>query len=358
MTRKLRVLMLSRYGNLGPGSRIRMYQYLPYLRSQGVEVTVAPLLDDDYVSRLYERLPVNKWRVARSYLERLGRLLTAQERFDLIWLQWEVFPWLPGALETLLLRGKIPVVADYDDAIFHRYDLHRSALVRALLGRKIDAVMKAAGTVVVGNEYLGGRAREAGAKRVVSLPSVIDIDRYQVANRSESDEFTIGWMGTPTTAGFMSAIAAPLAQFCRNGGRRVTIVGAKEIALPDVPVTYKAWSEDSEAADIASFDVGVMPLPDDPWSNGKCGYKLIQYMACGVPVVASPVGINSQIVDHGGNGFLATTSEDWFVALEAMAKSGEMRREMGMKARKRVVDSYCLQVTAPLLLAVLREAVG
>jgi len=347
--------MLARYGNLGPGSRIRMFQYLPYLRDQGLQITVAPLLDDDYVRRLYAGLPTNKLKVAKAYAGRLWSLLSRERHFDLVWLQWELFPWLPGPLERLLLRSQTPVVTDYDDAIFHRYDLHRSGLVRAALGKKIDTVMKASDTVVVGNDYLGSRARAAGSKRVVNIPSVIDLKRYAVAEKQPSGRFTVGWMGTPSTAIYLKPIAPALATFCQQADGHVVVIGASKLGLSDLNVEYRDWSEDTEAAEIGSFDVGIMPLPEDPWSNGKCGYKLIQYMACGIPVIASPVGINRDIVEHGVNGFLAESASEWISALKALSDSEELRASMGRKARQRVEETYCLQVTAPHLLKVLQD---
>lgn len=333
-----------------------MYQYLPFLRERGADVVVHPLLDDDYLSRLYSNGPIDKWRVLESYLQRLGLLLRSPRSFDVIWLQWEIFPWLPFAFEGLLF-GKCPVVADYDDSIFHRYDLHANSLVRRCFGRKIDHVMSSSRTVVVGNDYLGQRAHLAGAKRVELLPSVIDLNRYQVSDRDPALPVTVGWIGSPTTAPYLSLIAEPLAKVCR-GGVRLVVVGADSVELPEVEVVYKRWSEDTEVGDIQNFDIGVMPLTDDPWSRGKCGYKLIQYMACGKPTVCSPVGVNSQIVTNGLDGFHAESSQDWAESLELLLANPEMRKRFGDAARVKVERRYCLQVTAEKLLGILREACG
>lgn len=349
--------MLSRYGYLGPGSRLRMYQYLPYLRSQGLEITVSALLDDAYVRRLYSRLPVQKTRVMAAYLARLGHLLRARGRYDLLWIQWELFPWLPAIAEIALGSG-VAYVADYDDAIFHRYDLHSSALVRAVLGRKIDAVMARAKVVVVGNDYLKARALQAGARHVMKIPTVIDLDRYRVVPDRDQDPFVVGWIGTNSTAGYLNLIAAPLAQFCARRACKLVVVGVRDIQLPGVEVECRPWTEETEVSEIQTFDVGIMPLSDEPWSRGKCGYKLIQYMACGKPVIASPVGINRDIVQPGVHGYLAESDAEWLRALEGLADSPARRQSMGQEARKQVEHQYCLQVTGPQLHAVFQQAAG
>jgi glycosyltransferase involved in cell wall biosynthesis len=146
-----------------------------------------------------------------------------------------------------------------------------------------------------------------------------------------------------------------LAEFCKNRRARVCLIGSGPINLPGVPVELIDWREDTEIEDIRRFDVGIMPLPDEPWARGKCGFKLIQYMACGLPVVASPVGVNSEIVQDNVSGFLATSTSEWVDALNVLLDSVETRRKMGAAGRQRVQEKYCLTVTAPKLVEVLEQ---
>lgn len=353
----IRVLVLTRYGRLGASSRLRSYQYLPFMREHGIELEIAPLLDDDYVRDLYSGKGRRMLGILGAYLGRVRRLLRART-FDLVWIEKELFPMLPAWGEGLLGILGIPYMVDYDDAIFHNYDLHPSRIVRSCLGTKIDQVMKWAAVVIVGNDYLGERARHAGAKRVENLPTVVDLNRYQVVPKPQGAPFTIGWIGSPATAKYIRLIQPALSEVCRDGKACVVLVGSGPVELADVPVAVLPWSEDSEVASIQGFDVGIMPLPDEPWERGKCGYKLIQYMACGRPVIASPVGVNQQIVEHGVNGFLASGTTDWVKALNELRDNVTLREAMGRAGRSKVEKQYCVQVTAPRLVEIVRDAAG
>jgi asparagine synthase (glutamine-hydrolysing) len=307
----MNVLLLSRYGRLGASSRVRSYQYLPHLEARGITVTVSAFAGDAYLADLYAGKPRRKAAIAADYLRRI-RMLLASRRFDLLWIEYELLPWLPAWAESLLARLGVPYVVDYDDAIFHRYDQHKRALVRTLLGGKIAAVMRSAALVIAGNAYLAAYAREAGAPRVEIVPTVVDLERYPpreepLEKRLPGDRpFTIGWIGRRSQPGICPCFAPRCRRCCSqeagSDGRsraRVTLVGANDaasLAGAGVPVEVRPWCEQTESAEIRQFDVGIMPLPDAPWERGKCAYKLIQYMACGLPVVASPVGVNCEII--------------------------------------------------------------
>ncbi len=356
----MNVLILSAYGVLGASSRVRFFQYLPYLEAHGVRVTNAPLLGDDYIRGLYSG-KANRGASALGAYSRRLITLCGSRRYDLLWIERELFPWLPAWSETLLRRLNVPYVVDYDDAIFHKYDRSSRAVVRRVLGDKIDVIMRNAALVVAGNDYLAARAQTAGAARVEQLPSVIDCDRYAPAPvplfTNDRPDFTIGWIGTPVTAPYLRAVQPALAEICRNGQGRVTLVGSGEVGWDGVPTEVRAWSEATEVADIQTFDVGIMPLPDAAWERGKCAYKLIQYMGCGVPVVASPVGVNQKVVENGVNGFLATSQEDWVCALHALRQNRPLRARMGQAARQKIEREYSLQGAAPRLLSLLQSAV-
>ena len=348
----MNILLLSRYGPLGASSRIRSYQYLPYLKSQGIDVTVAPLLNDGYVKALYSGKAKPLFSIFGSYMRRLGNILKSRS-FDLVWVEYELFPWLPAWMEIIMSYIDIPYIVDYDDAIFHRYNMHSRAMVRVLLGTKIDAVMRHAELVIVGNEYLGDYARKAGAKRVECTPSVIDPDRYNSIPPPENLVFTIGWIGSPATVKYLQLIRASLAEVCKNGSARLVLVGSGQFKLDGVPTEIHAWSEETEVTEIQSFDVGIMPMPDSAWAQGKCGYKLIQYMACARPVVASPVGVAPIMINDNINGFLANATKDWVKALCALRENYSLRERMGKAGRMKVERQYSIQVTAPLLVSLL-----
>jgi len=351
----MKILVLTRYSRLGASSRLRFYQYLPYLNELGWTITIEPLLEDNYIADLYNNRSRDYRLIFTSYWRRL-KVLTTSSRYDILWIEKELFPMLPSWFEELLGIFKIPYVVDFDDAIFHNYDLNPRWLVRLCLGNKIDKVMKKAALVIAGNEYLANRARQAGTKRVEIVPTVIDINKYEPMYE-RNDVFTVGWIGSPATSKYLDLIKSPLEKFNKCNHYKLVLVGAGSFHANNVTIENRLWSEDTEVRDIQSFDVGIMPLPDDPWERGKCGYKLIQYMACGKPVIASPVGVNNDIVESGINGYLAHDEDEWVEAFRAIHDYPNMALKMGKQNREKIEKSYCIQVVANEIEALLRSIV-
>jgi len=350
--------MLSRYGRLGASSRMRTYQYEPWLEATGIRITSAPLFSDKYVRGLQQNTK-NLCEAARAYTKRVQVLLGSRQ-FDLLWVEKEALPWLPAWLEKALLSGAVPYVLDYDDAVFHYYDQHRHPVVRALLAGKHPALIRRATLVVAGNAYLADFARAAGARQVELVPTVIDLERYPLVsiNPAKMDgPPCVGWIGQRATAAFLAPYAPLFERLSADGRARFATIGIDAQSL-GLPMESIAWSEPTEVASISSFDIGIMPLVDEPFERGKCGYKLIQYMACGLPVVASPVGVNRQIVEHGVNGFLAETPEQWEQALRTLLADAGLRQRMGQAGRQKVEQQYCIQFTGPKFAALLIAAAG
>lgn len=349
----MRLLMLPRYEPLGASSRLRTYQYIPSLQAAGFDVTISPLFGDGYVRALYEG--TNRLHEAlRGYARRVRAQLGAA-KFDVVWLEKELLPWTPAAFDRLC--GRAAVVVDYDDAIFHRYDEHKQGIVRWMLGDRIDSVMRRADVVTAGNAYLAARAEAAGCPRVERLPTVVDLQRYAPRLPGQTGQpVVLGWIGSPATAHYLHAVAPVVAGLQARHDVRAVAVGARPDQVAGTPFEAVAWSEAQEAALVASFDIGLMPLPDDAWARGKCGYKLIQYMACAVPVVASPVGVNQEIVQAGVSGELAMDAPEWEAALSRLIADPGLRQRMGREGRRRVEAWYSLQAQAPRLVQILQEA--
>jgi glycosyltransferase involved in cell wall biosynthesis len=359
----MKILCLTRYDRRGASSRQRCFLYLEALSEAGITADTRPFLGDSYVDALYSGTPTGFAEILRSYLARL-RALVLLSRYDAVWIEKEALPWVPARVETALLKlARAPVIVDYDDATFHNYDRHRNPLVRRILGAKIDRVMRKADLVVVGNAYLGARAAAAGARRIVELPTVVDLRQYPLASRREDrpetgrETLTIGWIGSPLNSPYLDLLRPALAELSTRIPLRLLLIGAAPTALSGFPVERVSWSADTEAAAIARCDVGVMPLPDAPWERGKCGYKLIQFMASSLPVVASPVGANRDIIVPGETGFLAEQQADWVSSLTRLHRDPELRHRMGEAGRRRVERLYSLQVAAPRLLDLLRQLV-
>ncbi len=352
----MKVLALTRYDRLGASSRMRMMQYGPVLAQSGLEVITAPFFDDAYVQALYDGTP--RGRLALSAYARRLALILGGVRADLVWMEKELLPWCPWPVERLLLRRGIPLVTDYDDAVFHRYDRHSNPLVRAVLGRKIDGVMAASTLVVAGNAYLADRARAAGAAWVEIVPTVVDALAYGAMPPAQDPARPrLGWIGLPETwTTYMRPMLPQLTAVAAAHGAVLRVVGAGRAAADVAGIELVDWHEATEVSEIARMDIGLMPLDNSPWSQGKCGYKLIQYMACGLPVVASPVGVNSRIVEDGVNGYLVDTPDDWAKALARLLADPALRARMGAAGRAKVAAEYSVQAQGPRLARLLRDA--
>ncbi len=238
----------------------------------------------------------------------------------------------------------------------HTYDQHENPLIRALLGRKLAPLLRNASACLCGNEYLQGYARKFCPNSHI-IPTVIDTNIYKpVAPRAgERDEIAIGWIGSPTTWRYVAAILPILSKAVDKFGIRVKIIGAGKDRPEIAGFEFADWSEESEVTELQAMDIGIMPLPDEPWARGKCGYKLIQYMACAKPVIASPVGVNSSIVNDGYNGYLAGNSEQWLAALERLIGSADLRAQMGRRGRRKVEAEFSLNLVGPKVALILRQ---
>lgn len=351
----MKVLALTYYDRLGASSRLRFFQYLPYLNSYGVEVEVSFFLSSRYVE--LRQGGSGYWREAwKSLPMRLLKLLKKKD-YDLLWIEKECVPLLPAFLETRLLGDLPPFVLDYDDAVFHRYDQHSNPLLRYWLGDKYSCLMRRSALVITGNHYLETYARLHGARNIAQLPTVIDLSRYTTFRQVQSlcDSVRVGWIGQTSTAKFLVPLANVFREFEHEGVATFKAIGI-DPKTHGLTIEGVVWSEETEVESIKNLDIGIMPLTNTPFERGKCGYKLIQYMGCGLPVVASPVGVNTEIIEHGVNGFLVETETEWFDALRALINDAALRERMGSAGRLKVERHYNILVTAPKLAELLKQA--
>jgi glycosyltransferase involved in cell wall biosynthesis len=350
-----KILVLTRYDQIGSSSRVRFLNYIPHLRAAGFYVVIDPFFDDSYLEALYTGRSICIGEIARYYARRLGRLIS-DKKWSLIWLEKEALPWLPYWIESKLLK-RIPYVLDLDDAWYLRYRTHRSPLVKRLLGTKLEDLVRAAAGVTVGNEYLAAWARKAGARSPRILPSSIDIDRYPPVPMPGSGKFIVGWIGTPITVRYLKVVDRALREFCRRPDVRLVLIGSGTYDIPGLQQTTFRWSSHTEVPQLSRIDVGIMPLTNTPWEHGKCGFKLIQYMGAWKPVVASPVGVNRSIVSDGVNGFLAQEESDWVEALTKLRDDPDLRARMGANGRKLVEEQYSTKIHAQALAHTLMGAI-
>lgn len=354
--RPVRVLVLTRYGSQGGSSRVRFLQYTSHLEASGLSLTFAPFFSNEALQARYRAGRYDPKTLLGAYLQRFARLRAARH-YDLVWIEQEMLPWLPVLFERTLLP-RVPYVLDYDDALFHTYDQHPRPLVRRVLGPKVAELMQGAAAVVVGNPYLAAYAEQARAPRVVVIPSVVDLGRYGPSVPLPEGPFTIGWIGSPGSERLLEPLR-PVLEPLLEGPRpaaRLVLVGASDSALAGLPREIVPWHLDTEAAQIDRFHVGIMPLQDTPFERGKCGFKLVQYMSRARPVIASPVGVNGEILGEGAAGFLASDAAAWQAAFDVIRRDPATARRLGAEGQRRVQTRYDLSVTAPRVAEVLLRA--
>ncbi|MBK6849595.1 MAG: glycosyltransferase family 4 protein [Proteobacteria bacterium] len=325
-----RVLFLIQ-GEWVPSSRFRVQQLVPRLAAAGIRCTVRPIRP-----RLRHE---TDGRFAPSQLVRGVAALRELDQHDLVFIQRPLLRSVSIALETRVARRR-PTIFDMDDALFHN--------LWGLEGLQIRRIVARVGQVIVGNQYLFQAVGRP--EKTTIIPTVVDTARYQVRPDPGPDSpFTIGWTGLSSNLRELRLVLAPLRRVLRETKGRLLIVADRcdPSWLRELPVDFRRWSPESEVAALAEAHVGIMPLVDRPYNRGKCGFKLIQYMARGIPVVATPLGANREIVRDGVDGYHAETSEQWAERLSALAADRALRARMGAAGRQRVEEHYSLDAVVP-----------
>ena len=351
----MRILALLKYGKKAASTRQRFIQFQPALEDAGIEVDYAPFFDDTHIAGLVAGRRASVFTALRSYGRRFWKLLSARQ-YDAIWVHYELFPYLPGIVERLGRVVNRPIIVDYDDATFHSYDSSPHWIVRKVLGRKLAPLLSGASACCCGNAYLRDYIIQF-CPYTILIPTVVDTDRYRIANRPPNKLLVIGWIGSPTTWKYVKPLLPMLRRLVEQQGVIFRAVGAGDEAKRDQfpGCELVPWDEASEISAVQAMDIGIMPVPEGPFERGKCGYKLIQYMACGLPVVASPVGVNCRIVSSGQNGFLATTEAEWSSSLLSLICDPDLRTRMGTNGRRLSVNDYSLASQARRLVEVFKS---
>jgi glycosyltransferase involved in cell wall biosynthesis len=355
--KKLRILFIIPYPSEGASNRLRVEQYLPYLDREGMEYRLRPFVNKRFYSILY--LSGHRLRKFLFFfvaiLNRFCDLLRAFGS-DIVFIHREALPVGSAVLEkTFSISGRA-IVFDFDDAIFlPNTSPPNNYIERFKDPDKVSRIMRLSDCVIAGNAYLAEYARKFN-KDVAIIPTPIDTERYAPADKGEDRCVTIGWIGSFTTRIYLEEVRPVLEALKRRyNGLRLKFVGNwAGLGDPIGGAEYKEWSLGEELADIRSFDIGIMPMPDDMWTKGKCGFKAILYMSCGIPVVSSPVGVNTEIIKNGENGFLAGSAVEWEGHLSRLIEDVGLRKRIGAAGRKTVERRYSVASQAARFIGVLR----
>lgn len=360
----MRVVAFTPYPVAGPSSRIRIFQFVEPMRERGIELEVRPFFSPGTYATLYSNATSSSKAVAlaRGIHRRRGQTGAVGEG-DVVIVHRELAPVMgAGLLRRLRSRGA-RIVFNFDDAV-HLEAPGRAPLLGSLKrpAERTAELCRSAGAVMAGNDYLAEWARGARdggeGEGVHVMPTVLDTDTFAPADspREVSAVPRVGWIGTHSTLPYLTDLfpaLAPLQE--RLPFRLIVICNRAPEPFPGLDVDFVPWSIQGELEQLRSLDVGLYPLPDDPWTRGKCGFKAIQYMSCGVPTIASPVGILPDVVRHGHTGCLAAGPEVWADAIEHLLADPGLRSELGAAGRDHMVDHYSVRAVADDFASILRS---
>lgn len=339
-------------------NRLRIEQYVPYLEAHGWRAPIYRFMSPAYYRIVYQRGHYREKAVGllATTARRFGQLRAIQQA-DVVVVHREAFPYGPPFLEEALARRGCRLVYDFDDAIYlPNFSPANRAVAWLKRPSKVRRIVEQSVQVIAGNDHLARYAAQY-APRITVIPTPIDTARFHPpAAAPRRDGVTIGWVGSHTTVDALRLVEPALRQLAERYPqvRFVVVGGPYEGALPRLE--NRPWSLERELQDLHDLDIGLMPLVDDPWSRGKCGYKVLLYMSGGVPAVCSAVGVNRQIVEDGVNGFLAGDLTDWYQRLAYLVEHPAARQTIGAAGWQTLQARYSLAVQAPRFAAVLQEA--
>ena len=342
-----------------PGQRFRLEQWAPLLEQRGVEITYSPFETAELREVLYR--PGSTAKKIKAVLTGLNRRrveLADVDRFDLIYVFREAALIGPAWFERRIAAAGVPMIFDFDDAVFVPYRSPSNGYLSYLkFPRKTEKVIRLSRHVMAGNSYLADYARKFN-RNVAVVPTTIDTQVYTGSSREENEIPVIGWSGSFSTVQHLDTIRETLQELAKHHRFRLRVIGTPQYELPGVDTESLPWRAESEVEDLRAIDIGIMPLPDDAWSKGKCGLKALQYMALEIPTVCSPVGVNTEIIQDNFNGLIAGTAGEWIEKLSRLIIDKELRRQLGKAGRETVLKRYSAEVQAPRVFELFESAIN
>ncbi len=362
----MKVLALASYPVEAAATRYRLEQFVAPLAARGVALEIHPFLNSHQFKILYRRnaLPATAVGLVKSAVLRVADLIVARNA-EVILIQRESMLFGPPIFERLIARGlKRPMVLDLDDATYVAYDSPTyGALGKLKWFSKTDDLIRWAKLVTCGNRSIAEYVASKGAQARI-IPTVVDTSIFCPADRGNRDSLVLGWIGTHSTFPYLESIFPVLSRLGEEHEFSLKIVGAgrSDISVPNVRVEVLPWELDREVSDFQSIDIGLYPIDaslySGNWAQGKSGFKAVQYMAVGIPYVATPVGGSAEIGEVGRTNLFASTNDEWYRNLKLLIADGRLRKEMGAAARQHAIEHYALGDQADKLVAALREAAG
>ncbi|MFQ5707895.1 MAG: glycosyltransferase family 4 protein [bacterium] len=355
----MKVLFFLVFPEINAGSRYRVYKYLSYLEKENIEYAVCPPMSNGLFQYLYQtKNPIKKALFYLiTYLVRV-RDLAKVKSYDLIFIHQGLCYFGPPVLEYFIARLNKNIILDIDDAHFAKPLFATGFGARFHDRNRIAKLCKLSSQVIVSVDYIKQYVEKHNTN-VVVIPTSVDLARYVLKDykRESNRSLVIGWAGTASGLVYLRNLEKVLEQLSQRYDFHLKIICTDTIPLRNVKVTHCQWSLENEIRDLQSLDIGIMPLPDSEFEKGKGGFKLIQYMGVGVPVVCSPVGVNSEIVQDGINGFLAETENEWLEKLSLLLENEEIREKVGKKGRESIQDKFTIEGNAAKFVQVIKNSV-
>jgi glycosyltransferase involved in cell wall biosynthesis len=355
----MRILALSpSLYDTSPGQRFRLEQWAPYLAKLGMEIDFRSFESEELHSLLYKPgQTLRKVRLVTEAFKSRAELLRPAGRYDAAYVFREAALLGPPIFERWVHRSGIPMVFDFDDAVFVPYKSPSNGYLSLLkFPGKTRTICRLSAHVMAGNGYLAEYARQVN-NNVTIVPTTIDTKKYRIEERPPRDTIVIGWSGSYSTVQHLDILKTVLSRLARVVRFKLKIIGTERYEIAGVETEASGWRSETEVEDLRGIDIGVMPLPNDPWSKGKCGLKALQYMALGIPTVCSPVGVNTEIIDGGKNGFIAGADEEWIEKLTQLIRSSELRAKLGLAGRRTVEERYSAESQVPRVHKLFRDVV-
>lgn len=356
----MKIIFIVPYPTEGASNRFRVEQYLPVLKANGISCKVRSFMTRKFYKIIYRRgfyFLKTVYFLACAF-NRILDIVRAL-KYDVVFIHREAFPLGSPVFESILARLGKPIIYDFDDAIFLPNASPSNNFVERLkCPEKVAGIFKMSRFIIAGNSYLADFAARHN-KNVITIPTPIDTDRYIAFRREAANrkKLVIGWIGSVTTAEFLNVLRGVFKMLCEKYPYvEFQIIGGK-FHIDGLPnIINKEWALDKELEYLQGFDIGIMPIPDNDWARGKCGFKAILYMSMGIPCVCSPVGINKEIIRDNFNGFLAGSDTEWLEKLSSLIEDESLRARIGKAGRTVAEEKYSVKVNAAKFLSVIEKA--
>ena len=332
------ISFFTKYTSLGASSRYRSFFFMRQMLNKNYNISIHSFLDSEYLDNLYGNKPQNIWKIASSYFSQIFSLFTSSKNLII---ENELFPYLPYWFEKIFLRHK-HYILNFDDNVWSNYE------DKFWLKNKYNKLIQGADGIIVANDFLVDKVKPLQST-IVKIPTVIDLEDYgDIAEKNKI--FTLVWIGTPITYRYIESHAKMFQELAEKIDYQLCVVATNalsERAIDGVNMKFIDWSLENEVAYLRQAHIGIMPLDNDGFSQGKSAFKLIQYLAAGIPLMGSPIGENNRVVENMKNGYLVSTNEEWIKKVELLYNDEQLYKQLALNSEKNAYN-YSIQKYFPL----------